>query len=65
MSPVVNLRLARKRKERAEKQQAASENRALYGRKKEEKRLDRMKFEKASAFIDGHKRATGGDSEEK
>ena len=55
MSSVVNLRLARKRKARAEKEQAASENRALHGRSKAEKSRDRLQSEKSTSFIEGHR----------
>ncbi len=55
MSAVVNLRLARKRKARAGKEQAASENRALHGRSKAEKSRDRLQIEKSASFIEGHR----------
>jgi hypothetical protein len=55
MSSVVNLRLARKRKTRAEKEQAASENRALHGRSKAEKSRDLLNSEKSASFIAGHR----------
>ena len=40
MADVVNLRQARKRKERADKEQAAAENRAKHGRTNGEKARD-------------------------
>jgi hypothetical protein len=55
MAEVVNLRMVRKQKERAEKEQAASENRALHGRTKGEKLRDRAEAEKAVSFIEGHR----------
>ena len=55
MSTVVNLRTARKRKARADKEQAAGENRALHGRSKAEKLRDRMRAEKAASFVEGHR----------
>ena len=55
MSNVVNLRMARKRKARAQKEQAAGENRALHGRSKAEKSRDRMQAEKAASFVEGHR----------
>jgi hypothetical protein len=61
MSNVVNLRMARKRKARADKEQAASENRALHGRSMAEKQRDRMLAEKAENFVEGH-RLRGRDS---
>ncbi len=63
MSSVVNLRLARKRKARAENERTASENRALHGRTLEEKRRDRLNAKKSAAFVDGHRRETGSDDE--
>ena len=59
MSTVVNLRTARKRKARADKEQAAGENRALHGRSKAEKLRDRMRAEKAAGFIEGHRLEPG------
>lgn len=55
MSGVVNLRMVRKRKARAEKEQAASENRALHGRTKGEKERNRLEAERAAGFVDGHR----------
>ncbi len=40
MSEIVNLRLARKRKARADKEQQAAGNRAKFGRTKAEKQRD-------------------------
>lgn len=55
MSSVVNLRMIRKRKARADREQAASENRALHGRTRAEKERDRLEAEKAAGFVDGHR----------
>ena len=55
MSTVVNLRTARKRKARADKEQAAGENRALHGRSKAEKLRDRLQAEKVGRFVEGHR----------
>jgi hypothetical protein len=55
MTNVVNLRMARKHKARSEKEHAASENRALYGRSRSEKLRDRIEAERAAAFVEGHK----------
>jgi hypothetical protein len=57
MAEIVNLRLARKRAERAVREQAAAENRTRHGRTGEEKRRDRLETAKAEKFIDGHRRA--------
>lgn len=55
MTNVVNLRMARKRKARTEKEQVAGESRALHGRTKAEKLRDRMQAEKAASFVESHK----------
>ena len=55
MAEVVNLRMARKQKARAGKEQTASENRALHGRTKAEKLRDRVEAEKAASFVEGHR----------
>lgn len=55
MSNVVNLRMARKRKARADSEQAAAENRALHGRTKADKARDRLETERAAGHMDGHK----------
>ncbi len=56
MSDVVNLRMARKRKARVDKDRAAGANRALHGRTKAEKERDRLLAEKAARLVDGHRR---------
>lgn len=55
MSSVINLRLARKRKERAEKEAVAAENRTLHGRSKADRQLHLAKKKKAEAFIEAHR----------
>ena len=55
MSNVVNLRMARKRKARGEKEQAAAESRALHGRSKAEKERDRREAESTVRFVEGHR----------
>jgi hypothetical protein len=55
MSGIVNLRMVRKRKARADREQAASENRALHGRTKAEKERDRLEAERAAGFVDSHR----------
>ncbi|GGA97559.1 hypothetical protein GCM10011491_27290 [Brucella endophytica] len=52
MSDVVNLRQFRKRKERAEKEQVAAENRIRYGRTGAEKKFEREKAREAAEFLD-------------
>lgn len=61
MGDVVNLRLARKRKARTEKEQAAERNRAVHGRTKGERQRDRADSERTQNFLDGHRRDGGRD----
>ncbi len=55
MGEVVNLRLARKRKARAEHDAAAAANRALHGRSKGEKTAAKATREREKALLDGHR----------
>lgn len=57
MVEIVNLRLARKRKARAQKEQVAAENRAIKGRTKSQRESERRNASSALAFLDGHLRA--------
>lgn len=63
MGEVVNLRMARKRSVRAEKERAASENRALHGRGKADRMADDTDRQRRAALLDGHRRdeAKGSD----
>jgi Domain of unknown function (DUF4169) len=56
MAEIVNLRQARKRKARADKERAAEENRALHGRSKAEKLRDAEAARKSRDFLEGHRR---------
>lgn len=56
MSDIINLRLARKRKARAEKAQAAEQNRVLFGRSKYEKTEAQKLAVRNARLLDGHKR---------
>ena len=56
MADIVNLRLARKRKSREEKDEKAATNRALFGRTKAERDRDLKLAEKSRRDLDGHKR---------
>lgn len=56
MGDLVNLKLARKRKLRAEQDQRAAANRARYGRTKEERKLTEAEQQMAERTLDGHKR---------
>lgn len=52
---VVNLRMARKRKDRAQKEANAEQNRISFGRTKQEKNLTRALNEKQKSFVDAQK----------
>jgi predicted nucleic acid-binding protein len=56
MAEIVNLRQARKRKARANKERAAEENRILHGRSKSEKARDAEVARKSRNFLEGHRR---------
>jgi len=63
MGEVVNLRLARKRKARADKDKTAEQNRALFGRTKAERDRDAAEKDRTRALLDGHRREYGTDGE--
>ena len=52
---VVNLRMARKRKERAKKEANAEQNRISFGRTKQEKNLTKALNDKQDRFVDDQK----------
>lgn len=54
MGEVVNLRLARKRKARAEHDVEAAANRALHGRSKSQKAAETAARKRSEALLDGH-----------
>lgn len=56
MGDVVNLRTARKRKERETRAREADASRALHGRTKSEKQSEALRRKEAIAFLDGHRR---------
>lgn len=59
MGEVVNLRLARKRKARADKAQAADENRARFGRASAERERRQAVDDLDRRRHDGHRRSPG------
>ncbi len=61
MGDTVNLRQFRKQKARADKAQAADQNRALHGRSKADKQRDDLERHSALTFIEGHRRRPAGD----
>jgi hypothetical protein len=62
MGEVINLRLHRKRKDRAARDPMAAENRAKFGRTRAEKELDRTVTDLETRRLDGH-RLSGDESE--
>ena len=56
MGDIVSLKLHRKRKDRAAKQDQAAANRARFGRGKDEKSLTEAEKANAARNLDGHKR---------
>lgn len=61
MAEIINLRLARKRKARADKEVRASQNRLDFGRPKVEREQTRAENDLAARRLDSHKR--DGDAE--
>jgi hypothetical protein len=60
MGDVVNLRTFRKAKARAEGEQEAANNRAKFGRRKEDKELLEQIEALRTKSLDGHKREDDG-----
>ena len=56
MAEVVNLRAARKAKEREKARAKGDENAAKFGRTKAEKHLEKTRADKARHDLDGHAR---------
>jgi hypothetical protein len=56
MGDVVNLRTARKHRERAEDARKADENRVRFGRTKAEKQAEAKAAEREIVHLDGHRR---------
>ncbi|TPM38673.1 DUF4169 family protein [Mesorhizobium sp. B2-3-4] len=64
MADIVNLREVRKQKARADREQAASQNRALHGRTKAEKQRDRLIADRSEKFVAGHHREKPGEADD-
>ena len=56
MGEIVSLKLHRKRKDRAAKEELAAENRVQFGRSKAEKALTEARNDKAARDLEKHKR---------
>lgn len=63
MGEVINLRSFRKSKERDERARKASENRAVNGRSKAERKRDDVDKEATISFLDKRKLESEGDEE--
>lgn len=55
MGEIINLNTARKAREKADKEQKASENRSLFGQNKAEKQSNQSTLEKIKKALDGSK----------
>ncbi len=64
MGEVINMRLARKAKVRADKSRQADENRARFGRTKEQRIGDAVEESRKQTIVDGAFRVTKMDQEE-
>ena len=53
MAEIVNLRLARKARDRAKAEQQTTENRAKFGRTKAQKQRDKAEAERLRREVDG------------
>ena len=58
MAEVVNLRTARKARQRSEREALAASNRAKFGQSKAEKAMRRLDEARSERIIDGAKRET-------
>jgi len=56
MAEVINLRLARKARQRAEAEKLAEQNRVRHGQTKAERQASRAAAERAERTLDSHKR---------
>lgn len=65
MAEIVNLRQARKKKARAEKERVAEQNRVTHGRSKAERQHAQTLAQKSTAFLEGHRRDHGDSGSER
>jgi hypothetical protein len=56
VAEIINLRMARKARARAESAQQAAENRAKFGRSKAQKAIEHTELERQARALDGAKR---------
>lgn len=64
MADIVNLRQARKRKRRGEKERIAEANRLAHGRSGAETREARLTRKLDETRLEGHRRQPSGDGED-
>jgi hypothetical protein len=65
MAEIINLRMARKARSRAQAEQQAAENRAKFGRTKAEKVKARSEAQREARALDGVKREGESDGSER
>ena len=63
MAEIVNLRMARKARDRAKAEQQAAENRAKFGRTKAVKQKERAEAERAARELEGVRREREDEEE--
>jgi hypothetical protein len=63
MAEIINLRQARKRKERGDKARAADENRVKHGRSAKEAKHARLEKALDARRLEGHRRAPAEDGD--
>jgi hypothetical protein len=61
MAEIINLKRARKTRDKAEKEKAAEANRILHGTPKHLRNLTEARKDKADALLSGHKLEKPGD----
>lgn len=63
MAEIVNLRMARKARARADAERTAAQNRAKFGRTKAEKAAERAEAERTARTLDGARRGAEDEAE--
>lgn len=61
---IVNLRQARKRKQRADSEKLAEDNRRKFGRTKAEREAARRRRDELEKKVDSHRLSPSGDDED-
>lgn len=62
MAEIINLRMARKARDRTAAERKAAENRAKFGRTKAEKAAERAEVERKARALDGARREAGDET---